>query len=382
MAGSAEILQEYLVSLGFKTDAISFKKFDDNLGAIGKRVLTVGGAVAGVVASMEAASASFAFSMRDMYFQSQLSGTTITNLKAMEYASKQFGISSNTMASSIHGVADALAHNPGLKGYIESFGVKVQGRDISDVMMDMVKATEKYPVFQGLQIMQQLGMDADTYRLLRENIDGVIKKKQEFMEQAKAAGVDYRQIIENEKEYANMLSALANKFQLLGDKAAIAFTPVAKFIALFAGGAVDALIKLLSGKVTLNNAADVSPLGVVSNSIMDEWNDLIYGKHDINAAAAELPFTGKKPWKGKIGTAEKSTWTGSSGHMPAANEATWTGTAGTKPVRGTVPEDKHPEQHQQEYALLRSLERQYGIRTGLLKNIWGQESRYSNPNAM
>ena len=46
----AAVLQEYLLKLGFQTDAVSLRKFSDGIGTTGKRILGVGTAVAGVVA--------------------------------------------------------------------------------------------------------------------------------------------------------------------------------------------------------------------------------------------------------------------------------------------------------------------------------------------
>ena len=122
---AAEILQSYLTKLGFSVDAISMKKFEDALSTGEKKVLRVGTAIAGVAAGVEAASIEFAYSMRKMYYQSELANSSVKNLKGLEYAGKQIGISGDQMASAIHGVAQAIRLNPGVQSVVESFGVKV-----------------------------------------------------------------------------------------------------------------------------------------------------------------------------------------------------------------------------------------------------------------
>ena len=80
---AAEILQSYLTKLGFSVDAISMKKFEDALTTGEKKVLRVGTAIAGVAAGVEAASIEFAYSMRKMYYQSELANSSVKNLKGL-----------------------------------------------------------------------------------------------------------------------------------------------------------------------------------------------------------------------------------------------------------------------------------------------------------
>ena len=111
MAGTQEILKEYLIKIGYQTDAISLKKFEDGLGKTGKTIFGIGTKVAGAVLAVEAASAAFAYSMRKVYFSAELSNVSVKNLKAMQYAGEQVGISGDDMAASLHKASIAL-RNP------------------------------------------------------------------------------------------------------------------------------------------------------------------------------------------------------------------------------------------------------------------------------
>jgi len=215
MSGTSEVLQEYLVKLGFKVDQGDYKKFTDSLGTVGKRVLRVGLAVAGLATGMEAAAAAFAYSMRKVYFDSQLANSSVKNLQSLSYAGQQVGISAESMGGAIHNMAQQLRLNPGLRGVIESFGVKVEGRDVSDVMTDYVKALGSMPEFQAAQFAGMFGMDPDTYHQFRNNADAIIAKQKEMKDVYKSLGTDMEEAAKMGMHYANSLDNVKMHFGAL-----------------------------------------------------------------------------------------------------------------------------------------------------------------------
>lgn len=229
---SAEVLQEYLVKLGFDTDKVSLKKFEDGLGVTSKKVLGFGAAVVGVVASVEAATIAFAYSMRNMYFQSEVAGTTVENLKSMEFAGKQVGISVDAMAGSIDNMGKSFRLMPGKKELMESFGVKVDGRDTADVMLDFVKKTKKImPEWQGALYAQQFGMDADTYLKMRAHPETFEKGKKDTKQMYKDSGVDPEKTKANTLALAGEMDQLEKRFDLLHQAILNAFvTPSLQFL--------------------------------------------------------------------------------------------------------------------------------------------------------
>ena len=215
---SSEILQEYLIQLGYKTDIASFKKFEDSLGKAGKSIFKVGGFVAGVVATLETASAAFAYSMRKTYFASELASSSVKSLNAIDYAGKQVGISSEAMVGSVENMARAVRSNPGLQSFLESLGVPVKGRDMSDVMVDLVKATNQMPEFQAIQVAGMFGIDPDTLHMMREHMDEFVNKSKEQREIWKSFGVDLDEGKETLKGYASDLDYMGESFEAVGTK--------------------------------------------------------------------------------------------------------------------------------------------------------------------
>jgi len=227
-AGTAQVLQEYLVKLGYTTDLISLRKFEDSLGSVGKRVFKLGGAVAGVVASVEAASAAFAYSMRKTYFASELANSSVKNMQALAYAGKQVGVSGEEMGSAIKGMAQAMRLNPGLQGLVESFGIKVTGRDTSDVMTDFVKALKDMPEFVGSQYAALFGMDPDTFHQLREHMDELIAKREEMLRLQKLAGLDLDAQKKTVLEYTSAMDKLSASFGVFTDSVLVRLAPLFK----------------------------------------------------------------------------------------------------------------------------------------------------------
>ena len=215
--GTGEVLQEYLVSLGFKTDVISLRKFEDSLSTTGKSVLKFGMGVAGVVAGVEAAAAAFAYSMRKNFFAADLAGSTVQRIQALEYAGKQFGISADAMEGSVTNLARAFRLNPGMRAYAESLtGISTIGRDTTDVLLDLVKATKTMPEFVGANIMQQFGLGADDYHKMREHIDEIIAKRKEAADIQKQSGVDLEQQRKSIEAYTQAMDKLQLRFSTFG----------------------------------------------------------------------------------------------------------------------------------------------------------------------
>lgn len=321
MAGTSEVLQEYLVSLGFKTDMISLRKFEDSLGTTGKKVLNFGMGVAGVVAGVEAAAAAFAYSMRKNFFAADLSNSTVQHIQALDYAGKQFGITADTMESSVHALATSFALNPGMVAYANNLtGISNAGRDTTDVMLDLVKAVKtKFPDdWVGAKVMEQFGMGADEYRLMSAHIDEVIKKRKEAIELQQRYGIDMDKQRAVTMAYAESIDKLELRFTALSQTLLTRLLPAFAESTKALGTFMDALILSIQEPDPTN-----AP---------QRWWEKLLGIGNLNSNEdAEL----KKQWQGQ-----------GQGVKPSV----------TVPTR------------------LAELEKGHNLSKGLLDNIWRVES--------
>lgn len=333
MSGSTgQVLEEYLIRLGFKTDLISQRKFEDSLGSAGKRVFQVGTTVAGVVASVEAAAAAFAYSMRKVYFDSELANSSAKNLQSMGFAAKQFGLSEDTMTGALKNMAQAMRSNPGLQGLIESFGIQVTGRDTADVMLDYVKALKQMPEFAGAQYAGLFGMDPETFHLMREHLDEFIAKREKLARLQRESGVDIDAQKKQMLEYTEAMDTLAARFALIGQKWLSSIAPMFT-------DSTSALNQFLNGLIEVGDKLAEGRIG-------GYLYGLFHGKgwYEKGSRMDKL-LNGDKPTAGK---------------NPMATGVI----SGATATRGTIGKQ----------ALLSGLEEQYGLPKGLLDRVWAQES--------
>lgn len=355
MSGTAEILQSYLISLGYQTDAISLRKFEDGLGKTGKRVLNVGTAVAGVAIAIEASAAAFAYSMRRMYFESELSGSTVKNLKAVSFAGKQVGISSEAMASSIHGMAQAFRLNPGLTRLVENFGVKVKGRDVSDVMTDFAEKMNELPEFAAVKFMAMFGMDPDTYHQFRTHFAEFKQKTAEMLRLYEQMGYDPEKEKAGILAYTEQMDKLEIRLRVLAQNILTRLAPAFKEAATW-------LDHILEGWVIITS---------------DNFGSRLY---DLMHPEAKKGPTAE----GKITTAYTSVRPPSDPKEREQYDAFNASLAKRLPKRTpVVSETPRPSSSSQNAsAPFQRLESQYGLPTGLLDFTWQRESNRGDPRWM
>lgn len=290
---SAEVMQEYLVKLGFQTDAISLKRFEDGVGKTGKTVVKLGAGVAGVVASVEAAASAFAYSMRKTYFAADLAGTTVKSLQAVTFAGKQFGISSDAMASSVKNMAQALRQNPGLQGLIESFGVKTKDRKTDEILVDLIGALKKsgMPEFQAYKFAEQFGLDQDTFHQIFTNLDEFNEKLAKARKMQERMGEDTAGARKQIEAYTEAMDGLKMRFDIIGQKWFANLTPMFTDSTSALNKFLDVLTEIL------DKFAEGSIGGYLYNLLhKGEWyekgsrvDEMLNGKSKKGTGSAPLP---------------------------------------------------------------------------------------------
>lgn len=210
-----ELLREFLVSLGFQVDDPEQRKFDQ---AVEKSTKVVG-KMAGVLGATAAAAtglvSTMATQMEKLYYMSQRSGASVENLISGGYGGKQIGLTAEAIQGAVENLARSIRSNPGVQGLIESLGVKVQGRDMSNVMTDVVKQLKSMPFYVGSQYAQMLGMDPDTFLMLSNNLDEFTKKQEESRKAMKDAGLDVEKQAAAFKEYNQGIHELEMRFTVI-----------------------------------------------------------------------------------------------------------------------------------------------------------------------
>lgn len=343
MASSSDILREYLVALGWKIDEKGAKKFDRVIqgtekaaNALTKQLFAVGAATTAMVAS-------FAYNMEKLYYASKRTKASVGNIQALQFGAEQIGVSGETMLASLEGMAKSIRNNPGILALIKSFGVQVEGRDMSDVMRDTVKVLASMPHFVGAQFAGMFGMDEQTFLHMKDNMAeleaAMLKRKQ----MASDMGVDADAAAQASKEFNNAWREVVAQASLFKDVLAIAILPLTKEMAGVTKAVLSDWARILreSGK------------GGEANSFFNRLRDGVRAMQGLG------------PWLGGgvqlTKEAERRTRLEKSGTVQEAAPA---------PAGPTSPQDERAAR----LAKLAELEKKYGLPSGILARVWKTES--------
>lgn len=223
---TTNILEEYLVRLGFQVDERSSKKADDRLLKIDVNAKAIAKAVVAAGVAVQAFVAVYAYQMEKLYYASKRGETSVGNLQALEFGFKQVGGQSGQITNALESMAQALRGNPGLVALIQQLGVPVTGRDKADVMMDLVKALSKMPTYIGQQYASLFGIDPATLFTLTQGIEEMEKAQALRKQMAADAGLDLDAAAAAGKVYTNTLRQITERLGILKDMVGVRLLPV------------------------------------------------------------------------------------------------------------------------------------------------------------
>lgn len=348
---TAGVMREYLIALGFDVNPQKAKKAEDRVEKINKQVFALGKAVTGTMVAAQAMVVAFASSMEKLYYDSRLANSTASRLQALGSGAERIGIGADRAKGAVIGMAMAMRQNPGLQALLEQYGVKVTGRDMSDVWKDMVDLFRKMPFYQGAQFAEMFGLDPETFLLAAEGLDKMRVAEERRAELNKEMGVDADKAAKASVEYMNTLRDVGDQFAVLKDAASIALLEPFKEIA----SVTKEVLK--DWTAIFNKAANRKDGGSF-------WNDLrvgLFGMPSGSGVVLAKP-PGSTPRRG--------------GTRGEANAALGVGpelysAPGYLKGNAAVNVPLGPGGKQ---AYLSALEQKYGLPSGILDRMWAKES--------
>lgn len=348
------VLREYLVALGFKVDATQTKKFTNTLGGLDKSAMALGKTILGVAASAQAMVGVFAVQMEKLYYSSKRIGTTVSNLQALKYGASQIGIAGEQMQGSLEGVARAIRSNPGLAGLIKSFGIKVEGRDMSDVALDFVKTLNKMPPYVAERYAALFGIDADT----------LFQMRQGMAEMEKAAAI--------RKQMARDLGVDSDKAALAGKEYAQSWREILMTVDLFKEALSMALLPMMREFAGVTKLVLKDWIAIVQNwkGGADFWQKMREGLFGRASSGDRFSFSnmmGGNKGGGVVLSPDAAKRL--AGNPPPARQ-----NGAPSPPNAAPPMVAPPSTDRGSSALFSRLEAQYNLPAGLLDRIWKQES--------
>lgn len=197
----ASVLKEYLISLGFKIDDSSYKKFKSGLDGITVKAVALGEVIADVAEKVAQGVVKMAQSLDTLYFTSRRVGDSAENISAFGFAISQMGGSAESATASLESLASKMRFTPGLINAMQGWGIKTT--DAKGALLgtsDLLVSAGRFWAAQnkrlgmaagqaiGLRQAQLMGIDEKTFLQLSTNPDQLDAEMKKYREMADALG--------------------------------------------------------------------------------------------------------------------------------------------------------------------------------------------------
>lgn len=350
MSGDADIIKQFLVSLGFQIDEVGLGKFKKTLKGTSATALTAGKAIVGIGTAAQAMVLAFSSSMEKLYFQSKRTDTTVANLQALEFGSKKIGLAAGQARELLEGMAANLRMNPGLLGLLQNFGIKTEGRQGAEVMLELVQKLASMPHYVGARFADMFGVDEKSFLMLKQGLPELLKGMDERKDLNKSVGLDPEAAAAASHEYMNLWRNITEKMSTIGLKWSVEVLPYARKFAELIDHALDRLAKVKVGEDIREFVDGLKTLVEVKNGPPGTAKKVIAANADKNLAG----------WNSMFGTHLTNPY--AQGHTQ-----TWSGKIKPLASRATTAA-------QNAATFFAGLEKKYGLPPGLLDRMWSQES--------
>lgn len=266
----AETIESYLVSLGFKYSEADHAKMKKGMEVISSVASNLEKSLLAVSATVVATTTAMARAMDTVYYASQRTNTSVSQLKSMAYAVSQLGGSYAGATQSLENFAQKMRSNPaGMEGLLRSLGVRTRQdgalRSSADLLKDTFKRLAKMRQDLALQYLPELGVDEQTYRAAIDPRSAAMER--DYERKVKALGADLEKAAAIGRDFQQAMGGLGATLELLGVKLEEAF-----------GESMAEMLRDLD------------------KFIIEHANEIVAFFNDLKAAAVYLATTTKELW--------------------------------------------------------------------------------------
>lgn len=207
------VLDEFLVALGFQVDETSLKKFTTAITNVEKAVFRLGAAVTGAAAAVIAGVTVVSHQMEDLYYASQRTGATVGNLMALRYAAGQIGIGAGQAQAALESFTRTLRLNPGSGALRKQLGVG--GNDPTEVFENFIAKMKGMKPYIAAQYAQLFGIDPDTLLMLENGLSKLEAEHRKYQDRLRAFGINPEQAARVGVDWDNSIRSVKEDFTLL-----------------------------------------------------------------------------------------------------------------------------------------------------------------------
>lgn len=217
---NAETIKDFLISLGFDIDEAGGRKFESVVSGVTMNAIKVGAAVEAAALTVVGFTTKIASSLDRLYWQSQRTGATANNIRAIGYAFSQAGGSVEGFNGTLDNLARFLRSTPGAEGFLRNLGIQTRDaagnlRDTAQLVTLVGDKLAKMPYYRANQYAQILGIDESTLLAMRRGVKGFTSDYQSMLQ---ATGFDSQKAAEQSNKFMTQMRGLANLFGIMRDK--------------------------------------------------------------------------------------------------------------------------------------------------------------------
>lgn len=217
---NAETIKDFLISLGFDIDEAGGRKFEAVVSGVTLNVIKMGVAVEAAALTVVGFTTKIASGLDKLYWQSQRTGATANNIRAIGYAFSQAGGSVEGFNGTLDNLARFLRSTPGAEGFLRNLGIQTRDangnlRDTAQLVTLIGDKLAKMPYYRANQYAQILGIDENTLLAMRRGVQGFTADYQGMLQ---ATGFDSQKAAEQSNKFMTQMRGLTNLFGIMRDK--------------------------------------------------------------------------------------------------------------------------------------------------------------------
>ncbi|MFV9038960.1 lytic transglycosylase [Serratia fonticola] len=217
---NAETIKDFLISLGFDIDEAGSRKFESVVTGATLNAIKLGAAVEGAALAIVGYTTKIASSLDKLYWQTQRTGATANNIRAIGYAFSQSGGSIEGFNGTLENLARFLRSTPGGEGFLRNLGIQTRDangnlRDTAELVTLVGDKLAKMPYYRANQYAQILGIDENTLLAMRRGVAGFTADYQGML---KATGFDSQKAAEQSNRFMTQMTGLTSLFGIMRDK--------------------------------------------------------------------------------------------------------------------------------------------------------------------
>ena len=220
----SEPLQDFLVSLGFKVDDQSQKKFQTAIQGVEKAAKRASLALVAMGTAAVAGVVVMSRQLERLHYSAQRSDTTVGKLLSLSRAAKQVGISTEESQAMVANFATTLKMNPGAKGLLDSMGI-AQG-DPTEMLEAFITKMKDLPSYVQEGYAQIFGVDPQTMFAWQRGQKQITEYQSTYTALMERMKIDPEQAAAAAVKFDNALGRVGDMVELLWLKLQEKLAPV------------------------------------------------------------------------------------------------------------------------------------------------------------